>query len=300
MDFLKKHWTWAVGIVAGLWLLSKLVGSSKTTAVGANVTTPSGVAVSYGGTNANDAAVQVAQLQAQNTLAQTQISGNLAVEQAKIAAQANLDTQNANVDVAGIQAANALAISNGNNAVAMRVSDNGLTLGLAQAQYSSATAIAQAGYGAAASIAQTNADVTLGLNYNATQLAAYGIQSQVANHQTDALTQIAVAQSSANRDVQLAYLGDQAQVINNQSQLIADTYALERSGQLNKGGEGGVNQVAVWNSLTNPGSAAAGDAAAASTAVASASQISGIISSLGGAVGTTLSGITGLVKAVPA
>lgn len=318
MSFIKAHWTWAVGIVAGLWLLSRMLGS-KTTAVGANVTTPTGTSVVYGGTNANDAAVQVAQLSAQTQLAQAQVSGNLAVQQAQIAQLANQDTQAANMHIADVQSAAALQITNSNNAVSLRVTDNQTQLGLAQvnaaaaiaavqaqygsqtaiaqAQYSSAAQIAAAQYGAEASIAQTSADLQLGLNYNATQLAAYGIQANVVNNQNAALTQIAQAQINSNTQIQSQYLNNQAQALSNQSQLMNETYSLEASGVFNKGGEGGVNQVAAWGALTNPGSAAAGDAAAAATAAASSSQISGIITSLGGAVSSTIGSITGLKAA---
>lgn len=294
MDFLKRHWTWAVGIVAGLWVLSKLLGKS-TTAVGANLSMPTGTSVVYGGTNANDAAIQVAQLTAQTQLAQAQVAGNLSVQQAQLAAQANQDTQTANVEIADIQAAHALAISNNQTTLGLAQVKYGSETTIAQARYGSEAAIAQAQYGAAVSIAQTQADVALGMNYNATQLAAFGIQAGVVQNQTDALRQIALAQSQSNTEVQMAYLSNQAQVINNQAQLIEDTYALERAGVFNRGGEGGVNQVAAWGAIINPGSAAAGDIAAAQTAVGSSTQIGDIISSIGDAAGTTLSGLTGLV-----
>jgi hypothetical protein len=297
MEWLKAHWTWVAGIVGGLWLLSKLLGSSKNVSAGANVSTPAGVAVTYGGTNANDAAVQVAQINAQSGAAQAQVAGNIAVQQAQLAQLANQDTQTANMHIADVQSAAALAITNSNNAVSLRVTDNQTTLGLAQVAGARDVGLAQIAGARDVAITQSNNALVLGVNTNATNLAGYGIQAQVVNNQTAALTQIALAQTSAAQAVQSQYLSNQAQALANQSQLMGETYSLEASGQFNKGGEGGVNQVAAWGALTNPGSAAAGDAAAAATAAASANQVSNIISSIGRAVTSTLGGVTGVMKA---
>src|SRR4051812_42481417 len=103
IDYLKHHWYWVVGIAVGLWILMKMIGSQAS--AGASVSTPSGSQIIYGGTNANDAALQVAQINAQTSTAGAQIAAGQAVQLAQYAVQANQDTQSANVAVTNITAA---------------------------------------------------------------------------------------------------------------------------------------------------------------------------------------------------
>lgn len=356
-EWIRERWYIVLGILIGLWLLLKLVGNKTPASSSAATASPSGTSVVYSGTNANDAAVQVAQLQAQSTLAGQQISGALAVQQAQIAEDAAANANATNIQLEQIKGANALNITNANNAVSLAVSNNQTQVGLAAAQYGYLTSTAQysayrdvgvanAQAGAQVGIAQAAATAQVGVaqansateiaqstnyyNYNtavvndqtqqaiaitqsnnqlaatkdtnasqlsaikdqnATQLAAYGIQAGVVNNQTAALRDIAVTTSNNSTLVQTTALNDatsvQAAQLANQSQIIHDTYSLESSGQLNKGGEGGVNQVSVWNSLLSPTSASAGDIASAQVGVAQANTgIAGIISSIGAAVGT--------------
>lgn len=354
----KKHWYIVAGALVGLWLLLKVVG--KDTATSATQTGPMGTSITYGGTNASDAAVQVAQLQANSNVAAQSVAGALAVQQSQIALEATKDTNATNITLAGIQGANALAITNSNNAVAMRVSDNTTAAAVSKAQFDYLTAgvqysayrdvgVATAGATRDVGIAQANASRDVGVaqagasrdvgiasanasrdaaiskalydyygllstnqtyrdvttiqsnntlaavkDTNATQLAAYGIQAGVVNNQTAALRDIAITASNNDRMVQTSYIDTQGRIqagqIANQSQLIDLTYQLERSGQFNKGGEGGVNQVAVWNALINPSSAASGNVAAAEAARVSSSQLANIIASIGNAVSTIASG----------
>lgn len=310
-DWAKEHWYWVAGVAIGLWVLLKLVGSKAS--AGANVSTPGGTQMILGGANANDAAVQVAQIQAQSGLAASQIASNQAQQIAAYSVQANADTTAGNVamnrdamsaqmaiaitngsrdvavaqagdtaavQVAGInasrdvaisgsqiqQAQYALAISNSNNAAAMHVSDNATMLGINSNQTSLAAV----------------------QDKNATELAAYGIQAQVVNAQTNAYRDIATNAQNNNASIQMNAINTSGaiaqQQLDNQSQLQNMTYSLEASGVFNKGGAGGASQVSAWNALINPQSAGAGDAAVAQVATAQANSTAGIISAIGNAV----------------
>lgn len=297
MDYLRAHWYWVVGLVVGLWVLMKMVGSK--TSAGANLSTPAGTSITYGGTNANDAAIQAAQINGQTQLAGAQIAANQAATLAQYSVQANQDTQVANVQISGItagrdvqiaqyttsaavamnaatQAANmdiahtqgqfALDTTNSNNAAFMHVSDNATLLGV--------------------NTNQTNLAAVQ--DSNAAKLAAYTIQGQVVNNQTNAFRDIALTTSNNATQVQLDGIDKAAGIaqgqLNNQADLQRMTFDLERYGVLNKGGEGGVNQLAAWNALINPASAASGDMAAANTSIQYSGQITGIIGALGTAV----------------
>lgn len=309
-ELIKSRWYWFVGGLIGLWLVSKFIHSSSSASGTSDASTPAGVAVSYAGTNANDAAIQVAQTQAQSTLAAQQIAGNIAVQQAQIAQQAQAESDASNIQLAGVQGQYGLAIANSNNAAAVAQANDAMQLGIVQSNNSTTLGVAQSGDAAQVAMTQANDAFQLGenanaaqlaavQNTNATQLAAYGIQAQVANNQTAALESIATTVSNNAAQVQTTALNDataiQTKQLTNQATVINDTYALTSSGAFNKGGEGGTNQVAAWNALINPASASSGDTASAAvgTAQATSTQIAGIIAALGGAAKNGLSQVFG-------
>ncbi|HEY1212708.1 MAG TPA: hypothetical protein VGE93_03655, partial [Bryobacteraceae bacterium] len=247
MNFLKTHLVWVIGIVAGLWLLTRLIGSKAS--AGANVSMPSGTSITYGGTNANDAAVQVAQLTQQSQMAAAQLAGNVAIQQTTIAAAAAADTNKTNLQLAQTQAANALAITNSNNAVAMQVTNNQTAVQMLQSYNQKDVATLQSN-NALLALFNTNATSLAGLrDTNASKLAAYGIQAQVANNQTAALAQIAMAQIGADAGAQQTYLQQQAalrsQYMNLQySELQSVLLEVSKSGNFNSE-HGGANSVAA-------------------------------------------------------
>lgn len=274
MEYLKEHWYWLVGLVLGLWVFMKLVGNKAS--AGASVSTPTGSQIIYGGTNANDAAVQAAQINAQTQVAGAQIAAGQAVQMAQFAVQQNQDTQTANVAIANVQGQYGLAVTNSNNNAAMHVSDNATLLG----------------------INANDTNLAAVQDSNATKLAAYGIQAQVVNTQTNAYRDIAQTQSNNNASVSLSAINAahdiEREQVANQERLQQQTFDLERYGIFNKGGAGGAEQLAAWNALVNPASAGTGDMAVAQVATAQANSTTGIINAIGGAV----SGFTGqLVKA---
>jgi hypothetical protein len=289
---LKEKWYWILGGLAGIWLLFKLLGSSASSA-GSSATVPAGVAVQYTGTTANDAAIQVAQLQNQSALAAQQIAMSQAVEQAQIALSATKDTNATNLGLAETQGRYALAITNNNNEAAKHASDNATGLGIVQSNNSATVAITQANNAYALGVDTNAANLKALENSNATQLAAYSIQGQVAQKQIEALSTVAQTVSNNSALVQTTAIQSaaelQAQRIAEQKQIVADTYNLERSGQLNKGGSGGQNQVSVWNAVLNPASAATGDLSAAQVAQVQATQLASVLNAIGGAVKNGLS-----------
>jgi len=289
MEFLKQRWYWIAGALIALYIFFRIVG--KSASGGANVTGPSGTQVVYGGTNANDAAVQVAQLQSQTALAAANIAAGQAIQIANLQEHATENTNAANIDIAhtnatanvsiaNIQAANALAITNSNNTAGVLISNNNTALGMVQSNNQAQVAMDQAA---------KNLEAIK--NTNDAKLAAYGIQAAVVNNTTNAYRDIALGEQGVQTAAVKAVSQSDAQRLSLQQQIAQMTYQLEASGQLNKGGEGGVNQVAVWNALLNPGSAGTGDAAAAATAAASANQISSIIKSIGDAAKGTLTAV---------
>jgi len=289
MEFLKQRWYWIAGALIALWIFVKIVG--KSASGGANVTGPSGTQVVYGGTNANDAAVQVAQLQNQSALAAANIAASQAVQIATLSEHATESTNAANIDIAhtnatanvsiaNIQASNALAITNSNNTAGVLISNNNTALGMVQSNNQAQVAI---------DAAAKNLEAIK--NTNDAKLAAYGIQAAVVNNTTNAYRDIALGEQGVQTAAVKAASQSDAQRLSLQQQIAQMTYQLEASGQLNKGGEGGVNQVAVWNALLNPASAGTGVAAAAATAAASANQISSIIKSIGDAAKGTLTAV---------
>src|SRR3569833_684542 len=98
MEFLKQRWYWIAGALIALYIFFRIVG--KSASGGANVTGPSGTQVVYGGTNANDAAVQVAQLQNQSVLAAANLAASQAVQIATLSEHATENTNAANIDIA--------------------------------------------------------------------------------------------------------------------------------------------------------------------------------------------------------
>lgn len=307
----KEHWYFVVGGVIALWVLMKLMASKAS--VGANVSTPGGTSMILGGTNANDAAVQVAQIQAQSGLAASQIASNQAQQVAAYSVQANSDTVLGNVAMNrdAMTAQMAIAVTNGSRDVAIAQAGDTAAVQVAGINAGRDVAIAgsqvqQAQYALdisnsnnAASMHISDNATLLGVNtnqtnlaavqdHNATQLAAYGIQAQVVNNQTAAYRDVAVNAQNNNAQIQMNAINTagaiEQQQLNNQSQLQNMTYSLEASGVFNKGGAGGTSQVAAWNALINPASASAGDSAVAQVATAQANSTANIINAIGSAV----------------
>lgn len=265
-NFLKSKWYWIVGGIVGLYLAMKLFSSRSSSGTAtvsgtdpyAAYSSPSVIA----NTQSTDAALQIAQIQANSGIATAQIAGNQAIQQATIAEHANENTNAANVNIAQIQSAQALAVTNSNNAVAMHVSDNNLALGLNNntLQWHSAdlannlalnnnslqwhaidqtTNLAEIQSGNQLSATRdTNATQLAELqSTNAAKLAAFGIQAGVANNQTAAQQQIADAQITANQSVQSKTLDTVQQMqtdqLNAQSHLADVARDLLNTGQIN-------------------------------------------------------------------
>lgn len=297
LEFLKHRWYLVVGALVGVWIVIKLMGSGSSGSTTSSATIPAGVGITYTGTNANDAAVQVAQLQNQSSLAGMQIAAAQAGQLATLAEHATESTNAANVSIAGITTSGKVSIAGIDAGAAMRASDNATALGIVQSNNGKAVSIKQANDAYLLGLDTNATNLKALVNSNATQLAGYGLQSQVANNQIAALENIAIATSGDAAKVQTSAITAQqqllAQQLSNQATVAADTYRLVSSGQLNKGGSGGTNQVAAWNAAVNPSSAASGNAASATVAYgqATSSQIAGIITAIGGAVKNGLSAV---------
>lgn len=288
MEYLKAHWYWVLGAVIGLWIALKLFKSAGSSSVGANVSTPTGTNVIYGGTNANDAAVQAASIQAQTELAGQQIAAVQAVNLATIAYKANADSEASDLQKTQVLAANALAITNSNNQTAVIQSNNQTSVQLTTAQlgYQLGTTTAQLGYQLGL---DTNAANLAALkDTNSTKLAAYGIQANVVNNQVNAARDVSVAQINANEStyaiLTAAQIQEQQMAENSRQQQVNTVAGLIASGALNKGGEGGVNQVAALTTVLNPASAGSADAAAAGAAASAAASSAAMWNSISGMV----------------
>lgn len=275
-EWIQQRWYWFAGAAVGIWLVSKLLSSGAETS---GATVPAGTAITYTGTTANDAAVQVAQLANQSQLAGASIAMQQALGLGAIAAEVQKDTNAANVAVTQTQARAALDIANSNNTAAMRSSDNALTLGLAQTEYA---------YYLGIDTNRTNLQALE--DTNATQLKAYGIQANVANNQIGALRDIAIHTSDNLTNVQLVAIGADERMQADQTALQNKTLDYAHNlirYNLIRGGTAGTNQIAVWNTAVNPASAASGNAASAAATIADAnapSKIAQIIGSIGSAI----------------
>lgn len=284
MEFLKAHWYWVVGAVIGLWLALKLFkAAGSSTSAGANVSTPTGTQIVYGGTNANDAAVQVAQMQAQSQLAAQQIAAGQSVDVAKIALAATQVNDSTDLQKTQVLAANALAITNSNNNTAVIQSNNQTEVQLRTADFGYQLGV------------NTNATNLAALeNTNAAKLASYGIQAQVVNNQIDAARDVSIAQigaeaSVANTLTAAQLQAQQMQATTQQKQL--DTVAgLIYSGKLNKGGAGGQNQIAVLNSVINPATAGSNTAAVASSQASQAASSAAATAAMWNGIATAVKG----------
>lgn len=286
IQWLKEHWILAAGAVIGFFVLIKLLGRNST--AGGNATGPGGTQVVYGGTNANDAAVQVAQLNSQSQLAAQQIAGSIAVQQGTLALAAQKDTNATDLSIEQVKAANALAITNSNN-----------QLGLAQAQIGGNVALAQTAAARDVALTQANNALTLGLDTNetnlaalrdtnATKLRAYSIQGQVVNNQTNALRDIAVTQTMADASTQQKYIDARTQ--------LQSEYMSTQQSELNsllgsssfdlKSQHGGANSEAALAAILNPAAAgvASVGASAADTTIDAPQNNAAIIGAIGGAV----------------
>lgn len=199
MEFLKEKWYWILGGLLGVWIVMKLMGHSSSSAALSNTgydpyqaySNPSVITAT---TNA-DAGLQVAQINAQSGLAAQQIAAASAVNLAQIAEKATENTNAANVSVAGINAnrdvtlgnqAMQLGIVNSNNQLSAIQNTNATQLGITQSN----------------NVAQV-AEVQ---NTNAAKLAAYGIQAGVVSQQISSAQAVALAETQAQKDVQLSTL----------------------------------------------------------------------------------------------
>lgn len=203
-----------------------------------------------------------------------------AIEQLKISTgattQQQLNAETAQQNLATIAANNSTTLNSQNQQTQ-------------QLQISTQAQVAQ-GQTAAALAMQQNATATelaLSQNNNATQLSFAALQaSQIINGQnvagsvatTQSNNQTAVQQNYINTTGTLAAAGLNAQATQNASIL-----SLIQSGQLNKGGTGGANQIVALGAVTGqPNFGASAESAAAATNVSSNQFYSTLVSSLSG------------------
>ena len=279
VTLLKSHWYYVLGAVIGIWLVLKLIRGSSSASSSNSGSSVAGSSITYPSTNANDAAIQVAQIQAQSNAASDQIALSQAVNLAQIQEHATENTNSADVSIAGIKAANALAITNSNNSAAVQINGQ-----------NQVTAI----NGQNTSLAATE-------NTNATKLAAYGIQANVMNNQITAASQVAQTAITANSTVQQTYINDQAklnsQYMTTQATNLQSVLAeVARSGGFNSQ-HGGANSTAAVAAVLNPSQAgiASLGASNADGTIDKPQGIAGILASIGqmfGGSSTSASGAT--------
>ena len=227
--------------------------------------------------------VQIAQLQQQAALQNTLTSGQVASQQSSDQLTAALAATGGASHIADVNAMAATQINSGNNATSIALAGIQAPLSMAQIQASLQAQINQ--NGAAVSIAQAGdtAQVMIAGGADATQVA-------VAQANATAATAIAGGADAT----QVALGADQANVynnlINNTTQVQLAGLGLVGSGVLNKGGEGGVNQVSAFGTIYGNPSAGFAPAQVGITQASGGNSTSSIISALFG----------GATKAIPA
>jgi hypothetical protein len=305
-SFVRDRWYWVVGALLGLWLVYLLLrrrsasvhDSSSQGAVTQYATDPNILAA--------NASAQAAAIQAQSQRQATATAAAAQIEIAKLQLQQQQDIDTANVNMAnsGYSAALAIQQSNNQSAASIAQTQANSALGIAQIQGNTAiaqiggqvamnqaqmdAAVAQAKYNDDASVAIQNginwANVQQTLSNNQTALGAYAIQGQVANNAITTAGNVDLASTAAQQAEMEQYYqlagALSAQQLQNEQDRFNSAASIIASGQLNKGGEGGMVQQTAFAALLGSPAAVPSAWGAGQVGVTQAEQTASIVNSV--------------------